>query len=72
MPSIGAPAWNARFVDYARTLERKFNGGTYQQGDLATALAMSPPVLLAAAAFWLADAVHPALGLLVKRSSCIS
>ena len=54
------------FVNYARTLERKFNGGTYQHGMFAAFAAITPPVLLAAVAFWLADAVHWSLGLLVN------
>ena len=33
---------------------------------IAAVAALTPPVLLSAAVFWLADAVHPALGLLVN------
>ena len=51
---------------YARYLERKLNGGTRQHGVIAAVAALTPPVLLSAAVFWLADAVHPALGLLVN------
>jgi adenosylcobinamide-phosphate synthase len=47
-------------------LERKLNGGTRQHGVLAALAAVAPPVLLSAAVFWLADAVHPALGLVVN------
>jgi adenosylcobinamide-phosphate synthase len=62
--------WRARveraFVRYVRMLERKLNGGTRQHGVLAALAAVAPPVLLSAAVFWLADAVHPALGLVVN------
>ena len=33
------------FVRYARTLERKLNGGTRQQGVVAAVAALAPPVL---------------------------
>ena len=51
---------------YARYLERKLNGGTRQHGIIAAVAALAPPVLVSAALFWLADAVHPALGLVVN------
>lgn len=51
---------------YARTLERKLNGGTRQHGVIAVLAAVAPPVLASAAVFWVADAVHPALGLAVN------
>lgn len=54
------------FVRYARVLERKLNGGTRQHGVIATVAAVVPPVVLCAVVFWIADAVHPALGLLVN------
>jgi len=53
-------------VRYARYLERKLNGGTRQHGIIAAVAALAPPVLVSAALFWLADAVHPALGLVVN------
>jgi adenosylcobinamide-phosphate synthase len=53
-------------VRYARYLERKLNGGTRQHGIIAAVAALAPPVLIAAVLFWLADAVHPALGLVVN------
>jgi len=53
-------------VRYARYLERKLNGGTRQHGVIAAVAAVAPPVLISAALFWLADAVHPALGLVVN------
>jgi cobalamin biosynthesis protein CobD/CbiB len=53
-------------VRYVRYLERKLNGGTRQHGIIAAAAAVAPPVLVAALLFWLADAVHPALGLVVN------
>ena len=51
------------FVRYVRALERKLDGGTEQQGAIATVAALAPPVLLAAAAYWVLDALHPLLGL---------
>jgi adenosylcobinamide-phosphate synthase len=51
------------FVRYVRALERKLDGGTVQQGAIAMVVALAPPVLIAAAAFWVLDAVHPLLGL---------
>jgi len=53
-------------VRHARYLERKLNGGTRQHGVIAAVAALAPPVLVSAALFWLADAVHPALGLVVN------
>ncbi|MCC6197794.1 MAG: CobD/CbiB family protein [Burkholderiales bacterium] len=54
------------FVRYARMLERKLNGGTRQQGAIAAFAAIAPPVAVAALVFWVADAVHPLLGLAVN------
>ncbi|MCC7325407.1 MAG: CobD/CbiB family protein [Burkholderiales bacterium] len=54
------------FVQYARTLERNFNGGTRQHGVYAILAALVPPVLLVGTAYWLADAAHPLLGMLVN------
>jgi adenosylcobinamide-phosphate synthase len=54
------------FVDYARHLERRLNGGTTAQGAVATMLALLPPILLAAILWWAADQVHPALGFAVN------
>ena len=51
---------------YARMLERKLNGGTRQHGVIAVLAAVAPPVLVSAAVFWVADAVHPAIGLVVN------
>lgn len=51
------------FLRYARWLERRFNGGSAQQGAIATALALAPPVLIAAAGFWALAGFHPLLGL---------
>ena len=56
LAALGLEQWRAfdwrasverAFVSYARTLERKFNGGTYQHGIFATVAAIVPPVLLA-------------------------
>jgi adenosylcobinamide-phosphate synthase len=72
LAAIGLEQWRAfhwrgalerLFVSYVRTLERKFNGGTAQQGAIATVAALAPPVLVAIVGFWLADAAHPLLGL---------
>jgi len=54
------------FVDYARVLEHRLNGGTAGQGVTAAALALAPPALLAAVLWWAADRVHPALGFVVN------
>ncbi|MGH8799588.1 MAG: CobD/CbiB family protein [Casimicrobiaceae bacterium] len=51
------------FVRYARWLERRFNGGAAQQGAIAAALALLPPVLVAACVFWALAWVHPLLAL---------
>ncbi|MDQ2916689.1 MAG: CobD/CbiB family protein [Pseudomonadota bacterium] len=52
------------FVLYARGIERRLNGGTRGQGIIGTVLAIAPPVLVAALAWWLLSDLHPALGLL--------
>ena len=54
------------FVRYVRYLERKLNGGTRQHGMIAAVAAVAPPVVVSALAFWLADTVHPALGMVVN------
>jgi cobalamin biosynthesis protein CobD/CbiB len=54
------------FVHYARTLEQRLNGGTLGQGAAATALALVPPVFLAAVLWFAAERIHPALGFLVN------
>jgi cobalamin biosynthesis protein CobD/CbiB len=54
------------FVDYAHLLEHRLNGGTSGQGVAAAALALAPPVVLAALLWWAADRVHPALGFAVN------
>ena len=75
LAALGLEQWRAfdwragverAFVSYARTIERKFNGGTQQHGIFAALAALVPPILLAGVAFWLADAVHWSLGLLVN------
>jgi adenosylcobinamide-phosphate synthase len=53
-------------VRYVRSLERTLNGGRTDQAILATLAALVPPVALVAAAFWLAHAVHPLLGLAIN------
>lgn len=52
------------FVRYARLLERRFNAGTAQQGAIAAALALVPPVAIAAGVYWALEALHPFLALL--------
>ena len=52
------------FIRYARALERRFNASTAQQGTIAAALALLPPVLIVAGIYWALDWVHPLLGLL--------
>lgn len=73
--AIGLEQWRAfgwrrdierGFVGFARWLERALNGGTFQHGVLAAVAAIAPPVLVAVILFWLADAMHPLLGLLVN------
>lgn len=73
--ALGLEQWRAfdwrfaverAFVRYARLLERKLNGGTRQHGVLAAIAAVAPPVFAVALAFWLADGVHPLLGLAVN------
>jgi adenosylcobinamide-phosphate synthase len=72
LAALGLEQWRAfewraaaerTFVGYTRWLERQFNGGTAGHGAVATALALLPPVLLAAGLWYVADAVHPVLGL---------
>jgi cobalamin biosynthesis protein CobD/CbiB len=54
------------FLEYARGLERRLNGGTAQQGAVAAVLALAPPVLLGALLWWAADRLHPAVGFVVN------
>jgi len=51
------------FVRYARMLEQRFNAGTAQQGAIAAALALVPPVAIAAAGYWALEILHPLLAL---------
>lgn len=51
------------FIRYARWLEHRFNGGSAQQGAIAGALAIAPPVLIVASGYWALDQLHPLLGL---------
>ncbi|HEX7273197.1 MAG TPA: CobD/CbiB family protein [Casimicrobiaceae bacterium] len=51
------------FVRYAGSLERRFNGGKAQQGAVAAALALVPPVAIATAVYFALEAVHPLLSL---------
>jgi adenosylcobinamide-phosphate synthase len=70
--ALGLEQWHAfhwraaverRFVEYARWLESTLNGGTANQGAVAAGLALLPPVLLSLAVWWVADSVHPLIGL---------
>jgi adenosylcobinamide-phosphate synthase len=56
------------FLSYVRGIEQRLNGGTFGQGSLATALAIGPPVVITGLAWWIANHIHPALGLLVNVS----
>lgn len=51
------------FIRFVRGTERRFNGGTREQGILGMAIALLPVTLVAAGLFWLLSALHPALGL---------
>jgi adenosylcobinamide-phosphate synthase len=51
------------FVRYAGVLEQRFNGGRPDEGAVAAALALVPPVALATAGYFALDQVHPLLGL---------
>jgi adenosylcobinamide-phosphate synthase len=72
LSALGLEQWRAfrwrasvenAFVQYARAIERRLNGGTAQQGTIAAALALAPPVVAAAAVFFALAAIHPVLGL---------
>jgi len=72
LAALGLEQWRAfrwraalerQYVRYARAIERKLNGGTSQQGLIATLLTVLPPVLIAAGVFFALDAFHPLLGL---------
>lgn len=54
------------FITYVRSIEQRLNGGTFGQGVLATVLAIGPPVAVVGVVWWIANHVHPALGLLVN------
>jgi adenosylcobinamide-phosphate synthase len=72
LAALGLEQWRAfqwraaleqLFVRYARTLERKLNGGSAQQGMVATLAAVAPPVLLAGGVYFALNVVNPLLGL---------
>ena len=72
LSALGLEQWRAfrwrasvenAFVQYARTIERRLNGGTAQQGAIAVVIALAPPVVAAAAIFVALAAIHPLLGL---------
>ena len=72
LSALGLEQWRAfrwraslehAFVQYARAVERRLNGGTAQQGTVAVVIALAPPVLLAAGVFFALTSVHPLLGL---------
>ena len=72
LSALGLEQWRAfrwratvehAFVQYARAIERRLNGGTAQQGTVAAVIALAPPVVAAAAVFLALAAVHPLLGL---------
>lgn len=47
------------FVRYARLLERRLNGGSARHGVIAAAVAVGPPVLVAAGVYWLLAELLP-------------
>lgn len=57
-------AFRHLFRRYARALERRFNAGVAQQGAVAGALALVPPVVLAGAIYWGLDQIASVLGVL--------
>lgn len=72
LAALGLEQWHAfrwrasaerAFASYIRRLERKLNGGTSGQGAIATVLAVGPIVALAVLIWWIADDIHPVLGL---------
>src|SRR5262245_58360683 len=72
LAALGLEQWRAfqwraavehYFVQYARAVERKLNGGTAQHAVIATLVAIAPPVLLAAGVYAALNALHPLLGL---------
>ena len=72
LSALGLEQWRAfrwrasvehAFVQYVRAIERRLNGGTAQQGAIAAAIALAPPVVAAAAVFFALAAIHPLLAL---------
>ena len=72
LSALGLEQWRAfrwrasvehAFVQYARAIERRLNGGTAQQGTIAVVIALTPPVVAAAGVFFALAAIHPLLGL---------
>jgi adenosylcobinamide-phosphate synthase len=70
--ALGLEQWQAfqwrgalqrAFVRYGHALERRFNSGTAQQGAIAAALALLPPIAIGAAVYFALASVHPLLGL---------
>ena len=57
-------AFRQLFRRYARSLERRFNAGVAQQGAVAGALALLPPVALAAGIYWGLDQIGSLFGVL--------
>jgi cobalamin biosynthesis protein CobD/CbiB len=72
LAALGLEQWRAfrwrgaleqLFVRYAHTLERKLNGGSTQQGTVATLAAVAPPMLVAGGVYFALAVAHPLLGL---------
>ena len=72
LAALGLEQWRAfhwratlegLFVRYARAVEQKLNGGTAQQGLIATVVVLVPPTLVVAGIFFALAAAHPLLGL---------
>jgi adenosylcobinamide-phosphate synthase len=73
LAALGLEQWRALrwraalerlYVRYVRAVEHKLNGGTVQQGAIACAATVLPPVLFAVGVYFALDTVHPLLGLL--------
>jgi adenosylcobinamide-phosphate synthase len=73
--ALGLEQWRAfrwrnglqqAFVRYAKVLERRLNSGKAREGAVAAALALAPPVAVAAAAYLMLEALHPLLAFLLN------
>jgi adenosylcobinamide-phosphate synthase len=71
LAALGLEQWRAflwrgalenAFVGYARAVERTLDGGKARQGLLGAAVALAPPVAVAAIVYWLLNDLNPLLG----------